>query len=60
MIVKCVFIWFSSNLQAYIDMTFGAGGHSSEILSAAPKSTLFCLDRDPVAHSLAKQFSDER
>ncbi|XP_041354468.1 12S rRNA N4-methylcytidine methyltransferase-like [Gigantopelta aegis] len=39
--------------QRYVDMTFGAGGHTKEILSVAPEAEMIVLDRDPVAHELA-------
>jgi len=34
------------NNGIYIDCTFGAGGHSREILSRCENITLFCIDRD--------------
>ncbi|XP_077865421.1 12S rRNA N(4)-cytidine methyltransferase METTL15-like isoform X2 [Saccoglossus kowalevskii] len=38
-------------------MTFGAGGHSSEILKCAENITMYALDRDPLALDIAKQLS---
>ncbi|XP_046402336.1 probable methyltransferase-like protein 15 homolog [Ischnura elegans] len=39
--------------QTFIDMTFGAGGITRSILEASPDTTVFTLDRDPLAHSLS-------
>ena len=41
-------------------MTFGAGGHSKEILRKCPEVNLFALDRDPLAYQLAKNLSEEK
>ena len=37
----------------YLDMTFGAGGHSKNLLENYPELQLYSLDRDPstMAHS---------
>lgn len=43
--------------KTYIDMTFGAGGHSTRILNSAPGIKIFVLDRDPVAYEYAHQLS---
>ncbi|XP_070541473.1 12S rRNA N(4)-cytidine methyltransferase METTL15-like [Ptychodera flava] len=45
------------NGQVFIDMTFGAGGHSKAILNSAENITLYGLDRDPIAISVAKQLA---
>jgi hypothetical protein len=37
-------------LQLYVDMTFGAGGHTKQILQRAPDARVICLDQDPTAH----------
>jgi len=43
----------------YVDVTFGGGGHSQEILSRlGPHGKLFAFDQDPDA--LANKISDER
>ena len=43
--------------KSYVDMTFGAGGHSTAILEKNPNSIVFALDRDPKAFDLAKKQS---
>ncbi|XP_017855645.1 PREDICTED: probable methyltransferase-like protein 15 homolog [Drosophila arizonae] len=44
----------------YIDMTFGAGGHTRKLLDSCPETTVYALDRDPVAHQLAQRMSQEQ
>jgi receptor-type tyrosine-protein phosphatase gamma len=46
--------------QVFLDMTFGAGGHSRALLEKAPNARFFVLDRDPVAHQLAQEFAKEK
>ncbi|CAO2579604.1 12S rRNA N4-methylcytidine methyltransferase [Lemmus lemmus] len=43
--------------QVFLDMTFGAGGHTKAILQKEPDITVFALDRDPTAYAIAKQLS---
>ncbi|KAJ9579537.1 hypothetical protein L9F63_004796 [Diploptera punctata] len=43
--------------QVFIDMTFGAGGHSQKLLESAPDIKLYVLDRDPVAFSFAQELA---
>ncbi|ALC46525.1 CG14683 [Drosophila busckii] len=43
----------------YIDMTFGAGGHTRRLLDSCPEATVYALDRDPTAHELAQRMSEE-
>ncbi|XP_013193687.1 probable methyltransferase-like protein 15 homolog [Amyelois transitella] len=44
--------------EVYIDMTFGAGGHSRKILETA-NCRLITLDRDPTAYERAKELAKE-
>ncbi len=41
----------------YLDMTFGGGGHTKMLLNAMKGTTVYCLDRDPVAYELAIETS---
>ena len=46
---------------AYVDATFGRGGHSRRILSLlGPRGRLVALDRDPAAEAVAKGWTDPR
>ncbi|XP_053597605.1 probable methyltransferase-like protein 15 homolog [Microplitis demolitor] len=45
--------------DTYVDMTFGAGGHSTRIIESAPNIKIFALDRDPVAHNYAKAMAEK-
>lgn len=47
------------NGKTYIDMTFGAGGHTTKLLEVAPDARIIALDRDPIAHEYAKEFSEK-
>ena len=47
----------TSCLQVFVDMTFGAGGHTRRLLQAAPKCRVYCLDRDPFAINIAREMS---
>ncbi|KAJ8299671.1 hypothetical protein KUTeg_023731 [Tegillarca granosa] len=44
--------------KLYIDMTFGAGGHTRAILERAPGARVICLDRDPLAYEIAVKMSE--
>lgn len=43
--------------QVIIDMTFGSGGHTKAILQKESDITLYALDRDPTAYTIAKQLA---
>lgn len=45
--------------QTIIDMTFGAGGHSKQILATAPNIKLITLDRDPLAYEYANELAEK-
>lgn len=48
-----------SENEVFIDMTFGAGGHTRKILDSAPNVKVYALDRDPTAFKLAQVLSEE-
>ncbi|XP_053576370.1 12S rRNA N4-methylcytidine (m4C) methyltransferase [Bombina bombina] len=43
--------------QTILDMTFGAGGHTTAILKQAPNLKILALDRDPAAYTIAQTLS---
>ncbi|NXR45415.1 MET15 protein, partial [Hippolais icterina] len=43
--------------QRFLDMTFGAGGHTTALLETASDITMYALDRDPTAYKIAQQLS---
>ncbi|XP_017796788.1 PREDICTED: probable methyltransferase-like protein 15 homolog [Habropoda laboriosa] len=45
--------------KIFVDMTFGAGGHSTKILESSPDVKIFALDRDPIAHQHAQELSEK-
>ncbi|NWS98205.1 MET15 protein, partial [Mionectes macconnelli] len=44
--------------QRFLDMTFGAGGHTTALLEKANDITVYALDRDPTAYKIAQQLSE--
>ncbi|XP_032862737.2 12S rRNA N4-methylcytidine (m4C) methyltransferase isoform X1 [Tyto alba] len=44
--------------QHFLDMTFGAGGHTTALLEKASDITVYALDRDPTAYKIAQQLSE--
>uniref|UniRef100_A0A8C8SXX6 12S rRNA N(4)-cytidine methyltransferase METTL15 n=1 Tax=Pelusios castaneus TaxID=367368 RepID=A0A8C8SXX6_9SAUR len=44
--------------QCMLDMTFGAGGHTTALLQKATDITIYALDRDPTAYKIAQQLSE--
>ncbi|XP_014475139.1 PREDICTED: probable methyltransferase-like protein 15 homolog [Dinoponera quadriceps] len=45
--------------KTYIDMTFGAGGHTAKLLEHSPDVKIFALDRDPIAYEYAQKLSQK-
>lgn len=45
--------------KSFLDMTFGAGGHTKKLLESAENIKIYALDRDPVAHEYATKLSNE-
>lgn len=45
--------------KTYIDMTFGAGGHSKHLLKSNKSITIVAIDRDPVAIDIAHKLAAE-
>lgn len=43
--------------KIYIDMTFGAGGHTKKIINSAPNIKVIAIDRDPDAYNYAVELS---
>ncbi|NXC47071.1 MET15 protein, partial [Penelope pileata] len=44
--------------QCFLDMTFGAGGHTRALLEKTSDITIYALDRDPTAYKIAQQLSE--
>lgn len=45
--------------EKYLDMTFGAGGHTKQLLKSSKDIVVYALDRDPTAYELAIQTASE-
>ncbi|KAG4067044.1 hypothetical protein HA402_000035 [Bradysia odoriphaga] len=45
--------------KIFIDMTFGAGGHTKRILDHSPHTTVIALDRDQESYELAMDMKDD-
>ncbi|XP_066249404.1 probable methyltransferase-like protein 15 homolog [Euwallacea similis] len=45
--------------EVILDMTFGSGGHSRQILKLEPSVKILAVDRDPLAFSYAKELAEE-
>lgn len=48
-----------SDGKTYIDMTFGAGGHTKKLLSSNKSIRIIAVDRDPVAFKKAQELATE-
>ncbi|XP_069713569.1 12S rRNA N4-methylcytidine (m4C) methyltransferase [Phaenicophaeus curvirostris] len=44
--------------QRFLDMTFGAGGHTTALLEKVSDITIYALDRDPTAYKIAQKLSE--
>ncbi|NXD01436.1 MET15 protein, partial [Certhia familiaris] len=44
--------------QRFLDMTFGAGGHTTALLEKTSDITVYALDRDPTAYKIAQQLAE--
>ncbi|XP_066151778.1 probable methyltransferase-like protein 15 homolog [Euwallacea fornicatus] len=45
--------------EVILDMTFGSGGHSRQILKSEPSVKILAVDRDPLALSYATELAEE-
>lgn len=45
--------------KKYLDLTFGAGGHTRQLLNSADGVQVYALDRDPLAYEMAIQAASQ-
>lgn len=45
--------------KVYIDMTFGAGGHTRHLLDTNKSIKVIAIDRDPIAHERAQELAKQ-
>ncbi|KAJ7344532.1 hypothetical protein JRQ81_000482 [Phrynocephalus forsythii] len=57
MVKEVIHFLAPQNGQCFLDMTFGAGGHTTAIMEKATDIKIYALDRDPTAYELAQQLS---
>lgn len=51
---ECLTLLHPQNERAYLDCTFGGGGHTTAILEKAPTATVDAMDQDPSAAERAQ------
>ncbi|RNA14476.1 putative methyltransferase 15 [Brachionus plicatilis] len=47
------------SFKTYLDLTFGAGGHTKAILESNPNSIVYASDRDPHAFKICQELSQK-
>ncbi len=56
-------IYIKTKYQIFLDLTFGAGGHTKGLLNRNEKSIVYALDRDQnsieLAHEMTKEYPYE-
>ena len=55
------FEWSNERLfaQVFVDMTFGAGGHTRALLKQGSDTHVYTLDRDSAAYILAQRMAEK-